>query len=59
MEIIEGGDGLLVHAYDNHRICPQSAFISRFLIQKYGLRRGQDIVAYLYRPAQNPPVHSC
>ncbi|MDR1891337.1 MAG: transcription termination factor Rho [Puniceicoccales bacterium] len=53
METIEGGDGLLVYACDNYRIRPQSAFIPRFLIQKYGLRRGQDIVAYLHPPAQN------
>ena len=53
LETIEGGDGLLVYANDNYRIRPQSAFIPRFLIQKYGLRRGQDILAYLHPPAQS------
>ncbi|MDR2779488.1 MAG: transcription termination factor Rho [Puniceicoccales bacterium] len=53
LETIEGGDGLLVYANDNYRIRPQSAFIPKFLIQKYGLRRGQDIVAYLHPPTQN------
>ncbi|MDR1433350.1 MAG: transcription termination factor Rho [Puniceicoccales bacterium] len=53
LEMIEGGDGLLVYANDNYRIRPQSAFIPKFLIQKYGLRRGQDIVAHLHPPAQN------
>ncbi|MDR1233221.1 MAG: transcription termination factor Rho [Puniceicoccales bacterium] len=53
LETIEGGDGLLVYANDNYRIRPQSAFIPKFLIQKYGLRRGQDVVAYLHPPAQN------
>jgi transcription termination factor Rho len=53
LETIEGGDGLLVYANDNYRIRPQSAFIPKFLIQKYGLRRGQDIAAYLHPPTQN------
>ncbi|MDR1528526.1 MAG: transcription termination factor Rho [Puniceicoccales bacterium] len=53
LETIEGGDGLLVYANDNYRIRPQSAFIPKFLIQKYGLRRGQDMVVYLHPPAQN------
>ncbi|MDR1401932.1 MAG: transcription termination factor Rho [Puniceicoccales bacterium] len=53
LETIEGGDGLLVYANDNYRIRPQSAFIAKFLIKKYGLRRGQDILAYLHPPAQN------
>ncbi|MDR0742217.1 MAG: transcription termination factor Rho [Puniceicoccales bacterium] len=53
LETIEGGDGLLVYANDNYRIRPQSAFIPKFLIQRYGLRRGQDMVAYLHPPAQN------
>ncbi|MDR2776964.1 MAG: transcription termination factor Rho [Puniceicoccales bacterium] len=53
LETIEGGDGLLVYANDNYRIRPQSAFIPKFLIQKYGLRRGQDVVTYLHPPAQN------
>ena len=53
LETIEGGDGLLVYANDNYRIRPQSAFIPKFLIQRYGLRRGQDIVAHLHPPTQN------
>jgi transcription termination factor Rho len=50
---MEGGDGLLAYAYDNYRIRSQNVFIFRFLIQKYRLRRGQDIVAYLHPSAQN------
>ncbi|MDR2738196.1 MAG: transcription termination factor Rho [Puniceicoccales bacterium] len=53
LETIEGGDGLLVYAGDNYRIRPQSAFIPKFLIQRYGIRRGQDITAYLHPPTQN------
>jgi transcription termination factor Rho len=53
LETIEGGDGLLVYDNDNYRIRPQSAFIAKFLLKKYGLRRGQEIVAYLHPPAQN------
>lgn len=53
IETIEGGDALLVYANDNYRIRPQSAFIPRFFVQKYGLRRGQDVVAYLHPQAEN------
>jgi transcription termination factor Rho len=53
LETIEGGDGLLVYVSDNYRIRPQSAFIPKFLIQRYGLRRGQDIIACLHPPTQN------
>lgn len=53
VETIEGGDALLVYANDNYRIRPQSAFIPRFFVQKYGLRRGQDVVAYLHPQAEN------
>ena len=53
LETIEGGDGLLVYSKDNYRIKPLSAFVPRFLITKYGLRRGQDITAYIHPPAQN------
>lgn len=52
LETTDGGDGLLVYNSDNYRIRPQSAFISKILIQKYGLRRGQDIVGYIYPPTQ-------
>ncbi len=53
LESIEGGDGLIVYASDNYRIKPQSAFVSKLFIQKYGLRRGQEITAYLHPPIQN------
>jgi transcription termination factor Rho len=53
LETIEGGDGLLVYVNDNYRIRPQSAFIPKFLIQRYGLRRGQDMIVYLHPPTQN------
>jgi transcription termination factor Rho len=53
LETVEGGDGLLVYANDNYRIRAHSAFISKFFIQRFGLRRGQDIVAYLHPPSQN------
>lgn len=53
LESIEGGDGLIVYASDNYRIKPQSAFVSKLFIQKYGLRRGQEITAYLHPQTQN------
>jgi transcription termination factor Rho len=53
LESIEGGDGLLVYESDNYRIKPQSAFISKLLIQCYGLRRGQEMVVYLHPATQN------
>lgn len=53
LESIEGGDGLIVYASDNYRIKPQSAFVSKLFIQKYGLRRGQEIIAYLHPQTQN------
>ncbi len=53
LESIEGGDGLIVYSSDNYRIKPQSAFVSKLFIQKYGLRRGQEITAYLHPPVNN------
>ncbi|MDR0595598.1 MAG: transcription termination factor Rho [Puniceicoccales bacterium] len=53
LESIEGGDGLIVYASDNYRIKAQSSFVSKLFIQKYGLRRGQEITAYLHPPTQN------
>ncbi|MDE6432410.1 MAG: transcription termination factor Rho [Opitutales bacterium] len=53
LESIEGGDGLIVYASDNYRIKPQSAFVSKLFIQKYGLRRGQEITAFLHPQTQN------
>ncbi|MDR1255442.1 MAG: transcription termination factor Rho [Puniceicoccales bacterium] len=53
LESIEGGDGLIVYASDNYRIKSQSTFVSKLLVQKYGLRRGQEISAYLHPATQN------
>jgi transcription termination factor Rho len=53
LESIEGGDGLLVYESDNYRIKPQSAFVSKLLIQRYGLRRGQAMAVHLHPSTQN------
>ncbi|MDR2720978.1 MAG: transcription termination factor Rho [Puniceicoccales bacterium] len=53
LESIEGGDGLIVYGSDNYRIKPQSAFVPKILIQRYGLRRGQEITVYLHPSTQN------
>ncbi|MDR0351682.1 MAG: transcription termination factor Rho, partial [Puniceicoccales bacterium] len=51
IESIEGGDGVIVYKPDNYRIRPKSAYIPRCLIQHYGLRRGQNINAYVHPPS--------
>ncbi|MDR1458527.1 MAG: transcription termination factor Rho [Puniceicoccales bacterium] len=51
IESIEGGDGVIVYKADNYRIRPKSAYIPRCLIQHYGLRRGQNINAYIHPPS--------
>jgi transcription termination factor Rho len=53
LESIEGGDGLVVYGSDNYRIKPQSAFVSKVLMQRYNLRRGQEMTVYLHPSTQN------
>jgi hypothetical protein len=44
-EAIESGDGQIVHERKTYRIKRQSASISKFFIQREGLRQGQQIPA--------------
>ncbi|MDR2420351.1 MAG: transcription termination factor Rho [Puniceicoccales bacterium] len=52
LEFVDNGDGVMVYAQDSFRIQAKSAFVPRCLIQSYGLRRGQNLTAYIHPPKE-------
>ncbi|MDR0445331.1 MAG: transcription termination factor Rho [Puniceicoccales bacterium] len=52
LEALDNGDGAIVYTKDSFRIQAKSAFVPRCLVQYYGLRRGQNITAYIHPPKE-------
>ena len=52
LEFVDNGDGVMVYTQDSFRIQAKSAFVPRCLIQSYGLRRGQNLTAYIHPPKE-------
>ena len=52
LESMEGGDGIITYSCDHYKIRAKSTFVPRCLIQSLGLRRGQNISAYIHPPLE-------
>lgn len=50
LEIQSEGYGLLVYSEDNYQIRPHSVFVHAAMIEKYGLKNGQMLLAQIYPP---------
>lgn len=52
LESMEGGDGIITYSCDQYKIRAKSTFVPRCLIQALGLRKGQNITAYVHPPME-------
>jgi transcription termination factor Rho len=52
LEQLDNGDGAIVYAKDSFRLQAKSTFVPRCLLQSYGLRRGQNVSAYIHPPKE-------
>ncbi|MDR3143736.1 MAG: transcription termination factor Rho [Puniceicoccales bacterium] len=52
LEQLDNGDGAIVYAKDSFRLQAKSTFVPHCLLQSYGLRRGQNISAYIHPPKE-------